>query len=134
MEPKPVIILGGDETVERMELLVEGVTKQGVLVSAGLATLQIENNLNKFLVEFDWVSTALYFDELFESNATYPGFVRRREDVFGIYECFGSSYLERVQKDQYFSGETFRKHRHFFYYNRQFCWHITALEYSIIEI
>ncbi|MDP0927026.1 hypothetical protein Q0601_07580 [Paracoccus onubensis] len=77
------------------------------------------------LVVFDWISTAMCFDEVLLSEEIYPYLKDPNVAGWGLYEIKGSSYLNRVG-DNFVAGTTFKKHRHYIYFDRDLFWHITA--------
>lgn len=121
-----------DESVEELRLIVSGQATEANRGPVGLSRFFFGNNSPKLVATFDWISSASYFDELFTTRKNYPYQFMVYEE-FGLFECIGSSYLNRIREDLP-SGGTFAGHRHFVYFDNEFCWHITAKSVTVSEM
>ena len=81
-------------------------------------------------IQFNWISSVLYMDEMLCSDQNFPYFKFVR-GLGGLYECIDSSYAKRLQNEIYLTGGTFEKHRHFVYWDTNFNWCVTAGSISI---
>lgn len=126
------VIRQASETFSSLRSIQSGVPKQLLSQPPGLLVFEYECELKKKTYTFDWVSSVMYFDELLGNKFNFP-YAYTGEHPAGLYECIGSSYLTRIQTDLNVSGGTFRKHRHFVYWDEEFSWHITAEGLSISE-
>jgi hypothetical protein len=115
------------ETFEALKLIQEGEAVQGLPRFPGDICLQSPEKSFRFAD----VSSVFFFDEVFMHKSCYPYMYSVYEED-GLFECIGSSYLERLQEDMVFSGKAFTAHRHFVYFDRHFLWHITAGE--LVEV
>jgi hypothetical protein len=89
-----------------------------------------DDEKGKDRIELNWISSVVYLDEILCSQKNYPYFKFAR-GLGGLYECLGSSYVQRLQDETYLSGQTFSKHRHFVYWDSSFNWNITASSFTI---
>lgn len=115
----------GNESVERMTLIAEGNATEGNTGQVGLLHFVFPREDGDIHVKFVYVSSVLYFDELFADKSSYP-YEFHTYEKNGLYECIGSSYLDRITTDLHITGGMFQKNRHFVYFNDDFYWHITA--------
>ena len=136
METEPIFMIG-PETVGKVRIIVEGNTFEFNTSFVGGSKFIFDKEDHKLVVKFTRISSVLYYDEIFYSVSTYP-YRRKAYDCgarnFGLFECFDSSYLERIRFNNSFTGGTFKEHRHFVCYDSNVLWHITAKGYEITKI
>lgn len=113
------------ETFERLTPIRLGKATQGASAIPGLISLQFDDDQGQDAYEFEWISSVLYCDELLSTTKNFPYF-SSVGGAHGLYECIGSSYLNRIRNDDFSSGRTFAKHRHFVFWDSNFNWNITS--------
>jgi hypothetical protein len=113
------------ETFERLILIRSGKATQAASTIPGLLRLQFDDDQGKDIYEFQWISSVMYCDELLCTAKNFPYF-SAAGGKHGLYECVGSSYLDRIRKDKFSSGQTFASHRHFVFWDANFNWNITS--------
>lgn len=118
------------ETFLNLEPIVVGENTKANVALSGEMGIAFEFDSEVVICSFNRVSSAVMFHELYSTEEHYP-YLRAMEDGLGLYECVGSSYLERVAGDKWFSGGSFMHHKHYIYADNFYFWHIVAEDLNI---
>lgn len=124
MNYSPIICLKG-EKVEKIRPIRIGKASQESSKVPGLLKFVFDDEAGRDTIEFVWISSVIYCDELFCDSDNYP-YPSLADMGPGIYECSGSSYLNRIVRDEMTTGLMFKGHRHFVFWDSSFNWNITC--------
>jgi hypothetical protein len=113
------------ESFEALISICSGAAKSQVQSYPGGLVIKFEGEDGQVIATFVGISSVCYFHELLCDKDNYP-YPKASNFVGGLYECLGSSYLERLHQDMFVSGQTFKDDRHFVYWDDHFCWQITC--------
>jgi len=113
------------ENYTSIELLYKGIAKQLEPKFTGDIRFEFNCETGCEIISFDWVSSAMYCDEMLWNRINYPYF-KDVNKTNGLYKVNKSSYLKRIQCCGYVEPIIFLDHHHFIYFDQEFNWHITA--------
>lgn len=120
----PAVVLG-PETVEDMQLVVVGRWTLGEAEYQGEIVAQFKADRTQ-LVHFCGVSSFIMIEEKLALPVEFI-FTSKVDVRAGLFECFGSSYLQRIRCNDR-SIDFFKDHRHFVLFNENYLSHITCEE------
>jgi hypothetical protein len=127
------VIMQSSESYEEMRLVRIGAASLAASRPPGLQKFIFDDAQGRDEVTFEWISSVLYCDELLSNRRNFP-YYHAQNGLGGLYECIGSTYLERLHADLNVSAGSFKKHRHFVYWDEGFNWHITCESYSLLSV
>ncbi|MFZ5965468.1 hypothetical protein ACOXXX_21220 [Thalassococcus sp. BH17M4-6] len=125
------ILRQDEERAERLVLIAEGEATPLLPRFPGDLRWSFDALDPSLEVQFDNVSSVMFFDEMFTTSENFP-YLKACDHKIGLFECIGSTYLDRL-RDNPMTGRTFRNHRHFLYWDKHFDWHITCEEIQITQ-
>jgi hypothetical protein len=121
------ICLTDQETVESVHLIVAGTGQMRKPRFGGDIVFDFHTTDGLVTIEFIFIASVMYFHEVFARKETYPYIDYLKE--YGLFECLGSSYLERFISDE---GALFTNHRHFGHIDdSEYFWNIIAKDIKV---
>ena len=76
-------------------------------------------------IRFDWISSFVGLDEMICDKGNFP-FSEMVDFKFGLYQVFGSNYLDMIKKFRQHKPTYFTNHNHYIYFDYDIFWSITA--------